>query len=442
MEVDPFEDKTKMPFWFWETRSMSVIHEELRTRASKLRQKHKHMRDRVHALDGVLKLIGDDQQIRVRRNIHNKLKAALERLDLVPDSSIILNGTPSGDEAGSFKRVRKRMKRESDVACVLSYSKTKHDEAKLATASGFGTIKSLRNAQTIFKSFVETPTKKQTQLSEFTFAGHESVSCPEEKRLVYKIGDVEFIDQQLRKNWNREEILQEFYETQQRLSEDLDRFKSIIYGAPPTWARKPLFEFSYQQEIEKLFGLECNKEDVVTVRKKYLWFNSDSNCPPYYGPFQSVDGVTSRAPFRRVVDLDYDEIFDEGWELDPEGESLSGDEDEDDEKQCVSDEDEEDDPFIVEDGYLSEDEGLGAEMDVEDDLSISSESGVSTNDKVSKMILNDSKIDSLVKKSIKSGQLCTVSAIPNDHGTVNVNLLLSLQGFRIGRGKVSIGKKK
>lgn len=64
--------------------------------------------------------------------------------------------------------------------------------------------------------------------------------------------------------------------------------KCFVLGAPPTWARKPSFEFSFQKECEKLIGSESDKEEVVAVRKKYLWFNSDSDCPPYYGPFQTM----------------------------------------------------------------------------------------------------------------------------------------------------------
>lgn len=147
-------------------------------------------------------------------------------------------------------------------------------------------------------------------------------------------------------------------------------------------------------------------------------------------------------PFKKVEDLDYDEVFDEGWELDPEGESLSWEDEEDDEKLWMSEEDDESDAFIVEDGYLSEDEGIGSEMDVEDDLSISNEIEISQNFEIQKSGPKESKIDSLVKKSIKSGQLSLFSVIPTSQKTSDVSLLSSLEGFRIGKGKVSIAKKK
>lgn len=63
------------------------------------------MRDRVQALHAVLKLI-DDSQSSIGKNYQKKLKSTLQKLDLVPSLDQINNGTPSGDEEGSIKRVR------------------------------------------------------------------------------------------------------------------------------------------------------------------------------------------------------------------------------------------------------------------------------------------------------------------------------------------------
>ena len=56
---------------------------------------------------------------------------------------------------------------------------------------------------------------------------------------------------------------------------------------------------------------------------KYLWFSSDSDCPPYFGPLAKMEGLHPRNPFFQAPSLDYDHLFDEGWEEEPDGESLS-----------------------------------------------------------------------------------------------------------------------
>lgn len=47
---------------------------------------------------------------------------------------------------------------------------------------------------------------------------------------MYKSGDVEMMDEQLRKIWSPDEISQEFYNTHEKLRLDLDRFKFVIQG--------------------------------------------------------------------------------------------------------------------------------------------------------------------------------------------------------------------
>lgn len=65
------------------------------------------MRDRVQALHAVVKLIENDSHSSIRKNHQDRLKSALQKLDVVPDLDQINNGTPSEDEEGSIKRVRK-----------------------------------------------------------------------------------------------------------------------------------------------------------------------------------------------------------------------------------------------------------------------------------------------------------------------------------------------
>jgi len=93
---------------------------------------------------------------------------------------------------------------------------------------------------------------------------------------------------------------------------------------------------------------------------KYLSFHENYR-PPYHGTFSRANYGTHRASgkniLRRFEVFDYNVDSDEEWEEqdeEEEGESLSGDEEEDAEEQI----DEDEDPFVVPDGYLSDDERL------------------------------------------------------------------------------------
>lgn len=124
------------------------------------------------------------------------------------------------------------------------------------------------------------------------------------------------------------------------------------------------------------------------MRDKYFWFIADSDCPPYFGPVPPIPiNPSAKNPFQTVPGLDYEVCFDEGWE-EPDGESLSvcrfrlfisferltKVDEEDEEENCeISDEDE---AFIVEDGYLSEDECIEAEMEIDETCSNLSEKSI------------------------------------------------------------------
>ena len=75
---------------------------------------------------------------------------------------------------------------------------------------------------------------------------------------------------------------------------------------------------------------------------------------------------------------------------------------EEEEKLCLSDED---DAFVVEDGYLSEDEGIGGEMDIDETCSNSSAGAGETNmSPESGPGVDSSPLETLVRGSNRSGQ--------------------------------------
>ncbi|KAL0244868.1 hypothetical protein GEMRC1_008950 [Eukaryota sp. GEM-RC1] len=93
--------------------------------------------------------------------------------------------------------------------------------------------------------------------------------------------------------------------------------------------------------------------DETRVFKRF-GFHDDLNRPPFFGTFsRSSSYVRPRRPLNRDASVDYDYDSAEDWESE-EGEDLaSGDEQEE-----VEEEEEEEDPgFVVDDGYLSKDEG-------------------------------------------------------------------------------------
>ena len=132
-------------------------------------------------------------------------------------------------------------------------------------------------------------------------------------------------------------------------------------GLPPSWARYP---DAYEAAVKRLqYVQESGIDDVPTWRRKLLQF-SDSVRPGYYGSWhQSRRVVGPRNPFGRDPNIDYETMSDMEWEEEPEdGDDLgNSDNEEENEDDC---DDCEQGSFMVEDGYLSESEGV--KLDVED----------------------------------------------------------------------------
>uniref|UniRef100_A0A7E4V3T1 Chromatin assembly factor 1 subunit A n=1 Tax=Panagrellus redivivus TaxID=6233 RepID=A0A7E4V3T1_PANRE len=129
-------------------------------------------------------------------------------------------------------------------------------------------------------------------------------------------------------------------------------------------SRPPLTD----EEKEKLLTTRVEKSDYLEKLKrpnfkrnpdKVKLFQFHENYrPPYYGTWRKTSTViTGRNPFATLEpSINYEEDSDAEWENDEEGdECVSEDEEEDD---GAANSDNEDDGFIVEHGYLSNDEGL------------------------------------------------------------------------------------
>jgi len=112
---------------------------------------------------------------------------------------------------------------------------------------------------------------------------------------------------------------------------------------------------------------DCPQESAGKPKRKMklLQFHENRR-PAYFGTWSQVSHrISPRNPFKRDMDLlDYDYDSDEDWEDDLEGESLSDCERED-ENETVEGDEEEDDGFLVPDGYLSEDEGMASDNELD-----------------------------------------------------------------------------
>jgi hypothetical protein len=153
---------------------------------------------------------------------------------------------------------------------------------------------------------------------------------------------------------------------------------SIPLGLPPTWSRIPgseglqLASAAVNQHLD--FGF--NHSTIKTYRRKFLWFESDSKRPPFYGSFSKINkDIRPRHYWGRDDELDYEVMSDLEWEEEPDGSSLSeadSEEEEDEEAGLFGSGGSaagelEDSEFIKPDGYLSEDEGVGLEEGDDDD---------------------------------------------------------------------------
>lgn len=175
-------------------------------------------------------------------------------------------------------------------------------------------------------------------------------------------------------------------------------------GMPPTWARHPDPQQAQQALHKALSAIYGEREpddypkECTTWRRKFLWF-TDQPRPAYYGSHSAPRTVCGpRAFHRREPEIEYEVESDEDWCEEPEGENLEVRcgggcgcgggcmqhelvstlisapvykiictlmyTQDDDERDEGPDGEEEEDSFVVEDGYLSENEGVQPDEDV------------------------------------------------------------------------------
>eukprot|EP00884_Botryococcus_braunii_P007750 jgi/Botrbrau1/16977/Bobra.49_2s0037.1 len=142
-----------------------------------------------------------------------------------------------------------------------------------------------------------------------------------------------------------------------------------VWGLPPSWARR----HNVMERVEQLKG-SGSLSGARLWRRKFIWFPADSPRPPYYGSWsKSSQDVRPRQPFGKDGIMDYDVMSDQEWEEEPEGEELSDNEidEEEDEEGSL------DGGFVVQDGYMSEDEGIQSPDNDLDDLCAELEGSVS-----------------------------------------------------------------
>ncbi|WAQ97773.1 CA1AA-like protein [Mya arenaria] len=128
-----------------------------------------------------------------------------------------------------------------------------------------------------------------------------------------------------------------------------------------TWPRKP-------EEDDDVEMLSHDAETIkkVTHRVKFLKFR-ENNRPAYYGTWSKISRkLSARNPFRQDEELlDYEVDSDDEWEEEEPGESVSSDEEDGDEEKVMEDMDPDADDWMVPHGYLSDDEGLKDEEEVD-----------------------------------------------------------------------------
>ena len=136
-------------------------------------------------------------------------------------------------------------------------------------------------------------------------------------------------------------------------------------GLPPSWARRPGAQQVAALRLEELRESGVDPSAVRIYRRKFIWFEGDgSERPPYYGSWpRPGPEVRPRRYLGQDATLDYEVMSDQDWEEEPEGMSLSDDEDDLEDGEEIEDPEKED-SFMVEDGYLSEDEGIKSDDDI------------------------------------------------------------------------------
>jgi actin-related protein len=138
-------------------------------------------------------------------------------------------------------------------------------------------------------------------------------------------------------------------------------------GLPPSWARRPGAVEAAAERLRQMKDTGVDPTAVRTWRRKLIWFSGDSMRPPYYGSWPNPGpNINARRYLGKDETLDYEVMSDLDWEEEPEGSSLSGADDEDD-GPAAGEESEVEDSFMVADGYLSEDEGVRLDDDMDVD---------------------------------------------------------------------------
>lgn len=135
-------------------------------------------------------------------------------------------------------------------------------------------------------------------------------------------------------------------------------------GLPPTWARRTGAIQAAAERFQELRESGVDTKAVRTWRRKFIYFQADSNRPPYYGSWpRPGPAVGPRRYLGKDETLDYDVMSDLEWEEEPEGSSLSKADDDD----AGSGDDEDlEGSFMVPDGHLSEDEGIKSDDEMMD----------------------------------------------------------------------------
>ncbi|GMH32915.1 hypothetical protein BSKO_00749 [Bryopsis sp. KO-2023] len=442
VNIDAFDDETLAPFWFWEVRVVSDIPEEVRPPAVLARKKRKKIQDRLNVLHEVLKVTVESPG--KRKISEARVKKAFDKYSKTDGLAAILAEHQHREE----EEARKGLARDRSVKVKASEQKERiaqkveEKETKVAEALGFGTKKSLTKAQNLLMSFA---TRKKEQREGASPGGkaksqdldpfHERFTpCPPNKRLCLSPCSEEAsqaLDKGIAVGMKEQDLRLNFSNSVEKWSKNA-RFRVRIKGRPPSWARKPDCPSTFHEFAADGYREDFSEVEVKTWRRKYIWFPSDSDCPPYYGSWTaSAFRVNPRKPLVKLAAVDYEEMFDEGWEEEPDGESLSGEEDNEED----AEDNDSQDGFVVEDGYLSPDEGI-REIEMENLTELqATTSSCPTSDQSKK---HREVLQQILNRATKSGKPVVFSRLGgsregDDRGPLNYTLASSefLQGLRL-----------
>ncbi|KAG4377984.1 hypothetical protein GLYMA_18G244800v4 [Glycine max] len=164
--------------------------------------------------------------------------------------------------------------------------------------------------------------------------------------------------------------------------------------------------------------------DAKYSRGRQLLQFDKSHRPAFYGVWPAKSHVVGpRHPLRKDPSLDYDVSSDEEWEEEEPGESLSDcDKDEEEcQEECTKSDEESEDGFFVPDGYLSEDEVEGAQVDrmeIDDDIDGADSSPSCKNDIESEefcaLLRQQKYLNNLTEHALRKNQPLIISNLIND----------------------------